>query len=404
MHPDKPSKISAVDLSWQAPTIKITSVKRFALAFLLLFLVACPPVQPILQGDVTTKLIKLENPYLHPDPFSRNVWDLQTVQNRVLIASGDAWRNTGTTLQKISVVSYSSIGGFTKEFTIDDEQIHRFIVSGKKIIIPGFDPLEDWSLGNFYTLETKCAALCWAKTRTIPFGVHTYDLIEFGGKLYATIGGYDTEVKPGLLESADDGQTWVSVTSPELMGLTFTRLFVFGGDLFAVQAVQADSSGIGLAKYSNGTFSSAGVAGSSLVLQQANTWRGRLGRVSNFKNQLLYLAASQGNNVALPETAYVAVATFDRVERIGLRPFEHPTDILPLENEVALLTSSATPDGYINRLYTSSDGVTFAEQFFFTSSRFARSFERLGAMWIFGLGCVELEACDGAGILYSLTP
>ncbi len=378
-----------------------SGTKRFFwLGFLLLFLVACPPV-PTLQGDVTSQLETLDNPFLHPDPFSRNVWDLQVVQDRVLIASGDAWKNSGTNIQKIDVVSYSSNNFFTKEFTVDDEQIHRFIVLGAKVLIPGFDPLEDWSLGNFYTLETGCLAPvpCWSKIRTIPFGVHTYDLIEFENKLFVTIGGYET--KPSLLESDDAGRTWKSVTAPELLGLTFARFFVFGKELFAVQEIRADSSKVGLAKYSNGVFSSAGLPDKNLVPDLPDTWRGRLGRISTFKNQLLYTAASLGNNVALPDAVYSA-ASLSSAERIALRIDERPTDILVLENEVVLLTTQAQTGQYLNRVYTSSDGLDFKEQFLFTSNRFARSLERLGTTWLFGLGCLESESCDGAGALLRL--
>jgi hypothetical protein len=378
-------------------------MKRLLLGLTLLLLVACPS-PPTLQGDATAQLEILNSPFLHPDPFSRNVWDLQVVQDRVLIASGDAWKNSGTNIQKIAVVSYSSNHFFTKEFTVNDEQIHRFVVSGEKVFIPGFDPLEDWSLGNFYTLETRCLAPvpCWSKTRTIPFGVHSYDVIEFDSKLFVTIGGYDAETKPGLLESSDAGRTWQSVTAPELLGLTFTRFFVFENELFAVQEVQADSSTTALAKYSNGVFSSAGLFDKNLVPDLPETWVGRLGRISVFKNRVLYTAGSQGNNLALPEAVYSA-ASLSSAERIVLRINERPTDLLVLETEVVLLTTEAQAGGYINRVYTSGDGQNFKEQFLFTSSRFARSLERLGAAWIFGLGCLESENCDGAGVLLRLT-
>jgi hypothetical protein len=383
--------------------LKFSMKRLYWLGLLLLFLVACPPI-PTLQDDVTSQLETLTNPYLHPDPFSRNVWDLQVVQSRVLIASGDAWKNSGSNIQKIDVVSYSSNNFFTKEFTVDDEQIHRFIVSGAKVLIPGFDPLEDWSLGNFYTLETRCLAPvpCWSKSRTIPFGVHAYDLIEFENKLFVTIGGFDAEVKPGLLESTDGGLTWKSVTAPELLGLTFTRFFVFDNELFAVQEVRADLSTTGLARFSNGVFSSAGVIGKNLVPDPPETWRGRLGRITTFKNRVLYTAASLGNNVALPEAMYSAVS-LSNAERIELRPDERPTDLLVLENEVVLLTTQAQAGAYVNRVYFSTDGLQFKEQFLFTNTRFARSIERLGATWIFGLGCLESENCAGAGILLRLT-
>ena len=308
-----------------------------------------------------------------------------------------------TNIKKIDLVSYSSNNSFSKEFTIDDEQIHRFIVSGTRVFIPGYDPLEDWSLGNFYTLETGCLAPvgCWNKTRTIPFGVHSYDLIEFENKLFVTIGGYDPSVEPGLLESLDRGQTWKSVTASELLGLTFTRFFVLNSELFAVQEIRADSS-MGLAKYQNGVFSSAGLSDKNLVPDVSSTWRGRLGRISVYQNRLLYTASSLGGNIALPTAAYTA-DSLATVKPIALGADERPTDILLLENQVALLTVTKTTGGYLNRVYLSSNGSDFAAQFFFTTNHFARSFERLGAAWIFGLGCLESESCDGAGTLLRLT-
>jgi hypothetical protein len=364
-------------------------------------LVACPP-PPKPELDKTSQLQPLENPFLHPDPFSRNVWDLQTIQNRVLIGSGDAWRNTGSNKQKIEIISYNPEQGFQKEFTVDDEQIHRFVLAGARVFVPGFDPLEDWSLGNFYTLETRCLAPipCWSKSRTIPFGVHTYDLAEFAGKLYATIGGFDDQVKPGLLESADGGQSWTSVTAPELLGLTFTRFFEFGGELYAVQEVRSGSS-LGLVKLQNGTFSSAGIDGATLLPNQPSTWRGRLGRIVETDSRLIYTAASRNSNIALSEALYSADATF-QTQRLELQALEQATDILLLENEIAVLAITPTAKGYLNRVYTSSDGVSLTERFYFRSARFARSFERLGSQWIFGLGCLESEPCAGAGLLYAL--
>jgi hypothetical protein len=366
--------------------------------FLALLLVACPP-PPKLELDVTTRLQPLENPFLHPDPFSRNVWDLQSVQNRVLIASGDAWRNTGSTVQKIDVVSYSPDNGFQKEFTTSDEQIHRFVVEGERVLIPGFDPLEDWSLGNFYTLETRCLAPvpCWNKNRTIPFGVHTYDLAEFSGKLYTTIGGFDAEVKPGLLESGDGGQTWQSVTAPELLGLTFTRFFELGGELYATQELTSSSS-LGFAKLQNGIFSSAGILGSQFVPDLPSQWRGRMGRIVGKAEQLFYTVSSQGANKALPEALYRTNGVV--AQRMPLQMGEYPTDLLQLEHGIAVLAVTATPNGYLNRLYTTTDGQNLTERLFFYAPRFARSVERLGDAWVFGMGCLETEPCEGAGVLY----
>ncbi len=363
-----------------------------------MLLAACAQNNTISPLDVTTKLELIGNPTAAQPAFSRNVWDLQIFDGRLFIGTGDAWRNTGPT----PVISYNG-SEFSTEFIVDDEQIHSFVITENQMLIPGIDPREDWNLGNFYRLEPRCLAPkpCWSKTRSIPFGVHTYDLLEVGDKLYATIGGWDDTIEPGLLESSDDGATWTSVTTPELLGLTFTKFFRFAGDIYASQAVDNDASTTGLARLETGVFKRAGIAGKQLLPNTSVTPK-RLRRVTPFGNRLYYLAVSGGDNTNMAEAAFMG-SSFDDIERIPLGASEKPMDFLAMPSNIALLTTEIKPGGYTNRVYTSSNGLNFALRFALDSASFARSLEFFDQAWYFGLGCLETESCEAAGVILRLS-
>jgi hypothetical protein len=334
-------------------------------------LVACAQNEIVIKPlDVTAKLESLGNPALAQPAFSRNIWDLQVFDGRLFIGTGDAWRNTGP----IPVISYNG-QGFETEFTVDEEQIYSFVITNEQLLIPGTDPREDWSLGNFYRLEPRCLAPkpCWSKTRSIPYGVHTYDLLQEGGRLYATIGGWDDPPEPGLLESTDGGLTWRSVTAPELTGLIFTKLFRFGGHLYAGEK----------------------------LLPGLDTTTRRLKRLTMHKNRLYYTAMKGGDHANFATAAFTG-SSFDDIAQIPLGENEHPTDFLANDSSISLLTTEANANGYTNRVYASNDGSSFALQFSFETRSFARSLEFFGGAWYFGLGCLETESCEAAGTILKL--
>jgi hypothetical protein len=364
----------------------------------LVLLVACAQNDSVIMPlDVTSKLELIGNPALAQPAFSRNIWDLQVFDGRLFIGTGDAWRNTGP----IPVISYNG-KTFETEFTVDDEQIYSFVVTNNQLLIPGTDPREDWSLGNFYRLEPRCLAPkpCWSKTRSIPYGVHTYDLLQEENRLYATIGGWDDPPEPGLLESVDGGVTWRSATAPELMGFTFTKLFRFNGQIYAAQAVKGDTSTTGLAKLEDGVFKDAGIAGEKLLPGLDTTAR-RLKRLTTHNNRLYYLAVSGGDNANFASAAFTG-SSFDDITQIPLGPNEKPTDFLANDSSISLLTTEATANGYTNRVYTSSTSTDFVLQFSFETPSFARSLEFFEGAWYFGLGCLETENCDAAGAILKL--
>jgi len=78
---------------------------------------------------------------------------------------------------------------------------------GSKLAIPGTDAMESWDLGNLYLSIDKGDS--WQKVRTIPVGVHIWDVCEWRDKLYASTGSVRDGFGYGAVcESEDGGRSW----------------------------------------------------------------------------------------------------------------------------------------------------------------------------------------------------
>lgn len=78
---------------------------------------------------------------------------------------------------------------------------------GSKLAIPGTDAMESWDLGNLYVSLDKGDS--WQKVRTIPVGVHIWDVCEWRDKLYTSTGSVRDGFGYGAVcESDDGGRTW----------------------------------------------------------------------------------------------------------------------------------------------------------------------------------------------------
>ena len=73
-----------------------------------------------------------------------------------------------------------------------------------KLYAPGIDSRDSggWSLGNFYALEDGK----WQKQRTVPNGIHCFDMLGFGGKMFIGVGTETVTDTVGV--SSDGGKTW----------------------------------------------------------------------------------------------------------------------------------------------------------------------------------------------------
>src|SRR5262245_20113285 len=139
------------------------------------------------QGlDVTPRVERIGNPARLSYPaedktFARNAWDLKAFAGRLYVGLGNRDNSEpAPNAGPVDVWFFSPDSGqFVKEGTLPDEQIETFRVLDGKLVIPGNDPMEPWELGNFYRLD----AGSWTKIRTLPNGIHNFDMIN-GDAIY----------------------------------------------------------------------------------------------------------------------------------------------------------------------------------------------------------------------------
>ena len=111
--------------------------------------------------------VKIGNPGMSQFPnnslddcIARSVWDMHYYDGGIYIGYGDLRANRGP----IDVWSLDAGGSFTKEYTVDEEQVSIFRTYDGKLFIPGTDAMEPWDYGNLYVKDGGV----WQKLRTIP--------------------------------------------------------------------------------------------------------------------------------------------------------------------------------------------------------------------------------------------
>ena len=142
---------------------------------------------------------------------ARKINELLLVKDRLYIGHGCFAANTGPT--DIMYCDLST-GKFVTEGNVDDEAITKYRLLDGRLAIPGIDATEDWSFGNCYAR----GAAGWRKHRSIPKGLHVFDMVAYAGRWYAVTHtlfefpwGAGLRGKPGVamvLSSGDHGTTW----------------------------------------------------------------------------------------------------------------------------------------------------------------------------------------------------
>ena len=166
-------------------------LKSLLLCFLLLSLIfctlACRQEDPDgAQGakEIVPIVTYLGTPIAERYPegdIARCPWDLALHDGGVFMGGGDYDKNKGPVdLWRYDIAK----GTFSLSASIPDEQVDRFCYVFDELATPGIDPKEDWELGNYFTYTDGE----WVKHRTIPGGVHVFDIIEFDSILIAGLG------------------------------------------------------------------------------------------------------------------------------------------------------------------------------------------------------------------------
>ena len=140
--------------------------------------------------------------YLQDKINARNPWDMTILNNNLYIGAGDYGINTGPTdIWKYDIVRDNwSISG-----TVNEEAVARFIKHNDCIYIPGTDPLDRWELGNYYTYENEQ----WVKHRTVPYGVHMFDIVQYQNAFFYGIGTSENSQSP--VQMTTDNKSFTNI-------------------------------------------------------------------------------------------------------------------------------------------------------------------------------------------------
>jgi hypothetical protein len=119
------------------------------------------------------------------------------------------------------------LGKPAKIGAVQEQGVTYMRQNGKNLYIPGPDAMESWDKANIY--RSTDSGQKWTKVRTIPNGVHVWDLCFWRGKLYVSTGSVKkAEGYGAVLESSDDGKTWKEVLAayPPDKKKQFARCYV----------------------------------------------------------------------------------------------------------------------------------------------------------------------------------
>lgn len=187
------------------------------------------------------------------DPLSRCPWDMMFFGGRLYVGGGDYGANTGP----VKIWAYDpEKGEWTDSGSVPDEEADRFAVIGGRLALAGTDPKEGWEYGNYYVYDGEG----WRVERVLPDGIHNFDLREYDGMIFASLGV--PSGKYPVVCSADGGKTFSFVPferDGELLDTSRTAVvraydLIEGGDGLYVMLRMDEISSYGLYKYDGGRF------------------------------------------------------------------------------------------------------------------------------------------------------
>lgn len=133
---------------------------------------------------------------------ARNPWDITVFDGKLFIGGGDYSKNSGP-----AAVWYYDLKEnlWHCSETVNDEAVAKFLHIDNQLIIPGIDPKDDHTCGNYYTYDP----FGWVTVRTVPNGVHMFDIVEFNGEMFYAIGNSDGTQSP--VQKTLDGENFTAV-------------------------------------------------------------------------------------------------------------------------------------------------------------------------------------------------
>lgn len=135
--------------------------------------------------------------------ISRNPWDMTLYNGKLYVGNGDYDANTGPA----TVIYYDlEASEWKNEGKINDEAVQRFVTLNSELIILGIDPKDSQDFGSYYRQDDSGK---WQSVRTVPYGVHMFDLVSFENSLYYAIGTAKYNQSP--VQKTLDGKSFENV-------------------------------------------------------------------------------------------------------------------------------------------------------------------------------------------------
>ena len=169
---------------------------------LTLLLCGCQPNKSQSQVAIQDLGIPTMEQY-SDDLISRCPWDMVVWNNKLYVGAGDYGANTGP----VDCMAYDlQTAAWENSGTVLEESIARFCVVNNTLTIPGIDSTMDGHvLGEYYFLQEGK----WQLNRTLPGGIHCFNLVEYNQQLFAGLGVTQGEYPVAV--SADGGETFNQV-------------------------------------------------------------------------------------------------------------------------------------------------------------------------------------------------
>ena len=307
---------------------------------------------------------------------ARNPWDMVIFEGNLFVGSGDYDRNAGP----VDIWVYDiTKGEWSNSGTVPDEEVFRFCLINNTLTIPGLDPTEEWSYGNYYAWNNGT----WKKHRSIPGGMHNFDMVEYQGMIFCGLGVASGQYP--IACSKDGGETFNSVQMYKDNALLDTSgsqcvrvpdLFMLGDTLYATFFYGDNELTYDLYRYVDGVF----------VFD--NTWSQKIHQVK-YNNCIISGKVTHGDTMFFTTGYLYATTDMANFTRVTFPDSPNVFDITVCNDKLYALCGLQQEDGtYRVSVWEHDEGkvTDFIELFNFTYDIQPQSIACDGESFYIGMG------------------
>jgi len=368
-------------------------MKKIIVSVLAIAVLLCG-CTPEPEPEILIKELGIPTIEQYPDDvISRCPWDMTVWNNKLYVGAGDYGVNTGP----VDCMAYDlQTAAWENSGTVLEESIARFCVVNNTLTIPGIDSTMDGHvLGEYYFLQEGK----WQLNRTLPGGIHCFDLVEYNNQLFAGLGVTRGEYPVAV--SLDNGETFTQVpfykdgqpikTTKD--AIRVYDLVVLGRTLYAVYISENNESGksqdfdCSFYRYENARF------------VYETTWDPCYQTVG--ASQIAFSAKEVFRDRLFVATGYLYQAD-NRLTSIEQVPFENmiTLDLFQQEGYLYALNNTPCQDGTFDiSVWRTDSGDSFEQVLCFNYKTPALSFALCDNTYYIGIGNPNLQHQSNGTIL-----